>query len=505
MAYANRFQQQLRGPSPAARAQSARVGGMSFGMDGLHTRRKEENSKSAARAQHLASPEPAQLASPSEHHVAPVSTLQAPSTPNSKTKNLLTTASRRPLLSSKGQTINAGDLSIFSSKLRALMVVREQIEQLAQRHKQEESRLAQFMKQLLRGNIGTGVMADSMASREQLVAAIADRDKAIATLDQFRTEINEVMSRMHKSLLSSHSQHEQDIRRIEMLTNENNRLRSIVFDVYGGRDDDELENSNALENAERTIEKLNELLQEADAVLVNLRANNEELLRQNHELRLRDRQHHEQTFAADDAAASPNSPAAVGSESLEEGASSADIGSTTVHSTAVIESLRAELRQEKRHRLEAEEVSHQIMVEHTKNVRLLEQRLQHRNTPKETPRRSSFRFGSPSSTDRTREVDLLFEAKEISADEIGAPESSIAPPRIRSLHSRELSREAGSDWSYSGINVQHPIDESGREGESPAGLHATSDAERFRPDTNARELQAIEQELLRVAEALEGH
>jgi hypothetical protein len=498
MAYASRFQQQLRGPSPAA-VPVSRQGGMNFGMDGLHTRRKEEG-KGANKQSHHVSPDiktPADVAGSSSH---------SSPTPSSKNRFSSLSAVRRSAVSGR-QSINAGDLSIFSSKLRALMVVREQIEQLAQRHKQEESRLAQFMKQLLRGNPSPS--DEPTASREQLVAAIADRDKAIATLDQFRTEINEVMSRMHKSLLSSHAQHEQDINKIELLTNENNRLRAIVFDVYGSRDDDELENSTALDNAERTIEKLNELLQEADAVLVNLRANNEELLRQNHDLRQRDRKHHEKAFAADDAASAAvvaSSPTCFGSESLEEAASSTEIGRTTAQSTAMIESLRAELRKEKRHRLEAEEVSHQIMVEHTKNVRLLEQRLHHRGTPKETPRRSSFRIGSPTTTDRTqtfeqqpnpvREVDLLFEAKEISADEIGEP-GALTSKRLPT-HSR-----AGSDWSFSGLMPSQPVDDQTRDSRGSPSDKSLVTSEQFLADSQTRELQLIERELLRVAESLE--
>lgn len=483
---------------------------MNFGMDGIHTRRKEEGKVGAKHALQM-SPD-VKVPPPSELQPGMSGSSHSSSTPSSKQKFSSSVARRnQPSLSG---SINAGDLSIFSSKLRALMVVREQIEHLAQQHKQEETRLAQFMKQLLRGGAGS---IEPAASREQLVAAIADRDKAIATLDQFRTEINEVMNRMHRSLLASHSQHEQDIKKIELLTNENVRLRSIVFDVYGSRED--LEDSTALDNAERTIVKLNELLQEADAVLVNLRANNEELLRQNHDLRQRDRNHHEQTFAADDAAAAaaaavaPSPSPGFGSDSMEEAASSAEIGRTTAQSTAMIEALRAELRKEKRHRLEAEEVSHQIMVEHTKNVRLLEQRLHHRGTPKETPRKSSIWVTSPTSGERsqldllqqqqqqqnsTKEADLLFEAREVGLDEIGEPGEALAPATKTSTHSR-----AASDWSFSGVMPCQAAEEAQDSRESPNSNKSPSALDQFLPDTQTRELLVIERELLRVAESLE--
>jgi hypothetical protein len=139
--------------------------------------------------------------------------------------------------------------------------------------------------------------------------------------------------------------------------------------------------------AKETITKLDELLQEADAVITSLRAQNEELLRQNETMRQRERRdvaHHQHATNSDDTMSEP----------VSDVLNNMDVNKADDETLAAyVGRVKEQLRIEKRQRLEAEELSHKLLIEHQKNVHLLEQRLMQRNmvgTPRSgTPRKTS--------------------------------------------------------------------------------------------------------------------
>jgi hypothetical protein len=291
------------------------------------------------------------------------------------------------------------------------------MQSLADRHKKEESELQNLMKRLLvvrsnpqqeyqssppRRPSDDELQQAKQVEQSQLQVAVEERDKAIAMLRLFREEGNSVMQRMHQSLRNAHEQHEELMLKVEKLTIENARMRYIVREVkYFAEDlreeEEPIANGNKNERvvpsqrdilvAKETISKLDELLQEADAVITSLRTQNEELLRQNETMRQRERRdaHHLQNTVSSTSDDGNSEPV---SDVLNIDVSKADDETLT----AYVQRVKQQLRTEKRHRLEAEELSHKLLIEHQKNVHLLEQRLLQRNlvgTPRNvgTPRK----------------------------------------------------------------------------------------------------------------------
>lgn len=348
-----------------------------------------------------------------------------------------------------------GLASAVSQKLRGFQELRHLMQSLADRHKKEESELQNLMKRLLvvrtsstplhgspqpsRKHPGSVDENCNLKQQEQsqgheLQIAVEERDKAIAMLRLFREEGNTVMQRMHQSLRHAHEQHESLMLKVEKLTVENARMRYIVREVkYFSEDlkDSEEEQHSSDDGgvrdggspttttatvdvvgsdhnkhsstqhhvhrmmlAKETISKLDDLLQEADAVITSLRTQNEELLRQNEAMRQRERRE----------AALNQQPAASNSDDASEPLSDVlniDVSKADDESLAAyVQRVKQQLRTEKRHRLEAEELSHKLLIEHQKNVHLLEQRLLQRNmvgTPRSgTPRKARSTMASSS-------------------------------------------------------------------------------------------------------------
>lgn len=337
---------------------------------------------------------------------------------------LRTTSSRgrgRALTPSGSQQVkfsNQGLASAVSEKLRGFQELRELMEALAVRHKKEEVELQSIMKRILTNEtkhtasppVGSNsAVSNSLAPAEEIASSMRaevrqiteERDRAIAMLCLFREEGNAVMQRMHQSLRQAHEQHEAVVAKLDKTAMENARLRYIVREVrfHASQQLTELHSADDLDAvtsatkdcaqdsdddsdkhlllrerlsfAKHTISKLDDLLQEADAVIVNLRAHNEELLRQNESLRQRERARH------------PEDASDAGSDFASDAATVETRDGESV--SAYIERLKNNLRLEKRQRLEAEELSHKLLVEHQKNVLLLEQRLLQRQ-PVGTPR-----------------------------------------------------------------------------------------------------------------------
>lgn len=298
----------------------------------------------------------------------------------------LNTPSKRNPLRPKSPSASEGLVVAVHQKLRGFTELRELMEALAERHKKEEVDLERLMKRVLSAETPAAAIpskSDTLSLQQlqlQLLHVTEERDKALQMLHLFRNEGSAVMQRMHQSLMHAQEQHADTIARVDKLSTENGRLRFIVREVRAldpaeaVSDTDDVDDTQhdsyrqRLQIAKRTIEKLDELLQEADTVIVSLRAHNEELLKLNDGLRARERK----LLPSDEAVA-------CRSEASEISATDDDMN-------AVVERLKQQLREEKRQRLEAEELSHKLLIEHQKNVLLLEQRLMTQRSGAPTPR-----------------------------------------------------------------------------------------------------------------------
>lgn len=306
-------------------------------------------------------------------------------------------------------------VNAVSKKLRGFQELRELMEGLAERHKKEEGELQSLMKKMLNekskhhqaadvrnrdlSSQGKGGGDGAILSSVEAQALLEERNRALEMLHLFRTEGNTVMQKMQQTLKHAHEQHDELVAQIDQLSLENARLRFVVREVQYHRDesptrcskeaqqsypeseDQDEEQSDGdrprvgegqperrqLALAKHTISKLDELLQEADAVITNLRCQNEELLKQNETLRNRER-------TALDRAGSSDAMDEYGADNVD------DPRRPDETLPIYIDRLKLQLRSEQRYRLEAEELSHKLLVEHQKNVLLLEQRLLHRNT-----------------------------------------------------------------------------------------------------------------------------
>ncbi|CUG92871.1 Hypothetical protein, putative [Bodo saltans] len=387
----------------------------------------------------------------------------------------------------QGNSSDAGLASAVSQKLRGFQELRHLMQSLADRHKKEESELQNLMKRLLvvrsnppqsqehhahpssppRHPSNEDLQQARQAEQTQLQTAVDERDKAIAMLRLYREEGNNVMQRMHQSLRNAHEQHEELMLKVEKLTIENARMRYIVREVkyfaedLKDEDDEPLDNGNKIGRApstremlaaKETISKLDELLQEADAVITSLRTQNEELLRQNETMRQRERRdaNHDMQNATT-ASVSDDGLSEPVSDVLNIDVSRADDETLT----AYVQRVKQQLRTEKRHRLEAEELSHKLLIEHQKNVHLLEQRLMQRNlvgtprnvgTPRKAARGSSLGGNNNGATHGLNRghVAAQFEpqSSQTSSSVAGEVFATTHHPRVDSLNQTTFEEEA---------------------------------------------------------------
>lgn len=214
---------------------------------------------------------------------------------------------------------------IFREKLQSIMQLREQIEDLAARHKSEED--------ALNGVLNSMVFTDAshqQKTQQELIETLTERDRTIEMLDMFKREGNAIISRMHENLKRATEQHEAAVARIEEMTLERKRRDAEV----------------------------DEMLNEADRIIVDLRQQNEGL--------------RAELVARGPGDADPRSSSASPNGKLSQD----------------VEALQDQLRKERRARLESEEHSQKIISEQQRHIDLLEQRLA--QLPRQSTPRSAY-------------------------------------------------------------------------------------------------------------------
>ena len=266
--------------------------------------------------------------------------------------------SRQPLDAAAvvGATTSDNSPNVLHSKLQSIMNVRQQIEQLASRHRVEEEALAAAVNQLISRDTTA-----QLETRQELQALLTERDKAIQMLTVFRKEGGDVIRRLHESLKQSTQQCEEHLRTVSALSQENANLRRqlsttlerqrdamlLDFDAMGAdaTNAGAAHSSATSADADRRCREYATLLSEADQVVISLRHENERL------------------------------KTAIMASGAGSGAAASEASSNQPATSDVSAALRDQLRAERRQRLEAEEQSHLMLMEQQRRIQILEQRL----------------------------------------------------------------------------------------------------------------------------------
>ena len=228
------------------------------------------------------------------------------------------------------------------------------MEELAERHREEESAVAVAISKLLveQRDDAYVMVEEQQQTNERLRGLLVERDHAIHLLDTFRQEGSAVIRRMHESLVECNDTAEKYLERIRHLEAKNHALLDELGESHkevtpqpatSESPSPEKPSGKALSPSTQRLEQYASLLQEADRVIVSMRSDMDMLRQQNAALK----------------------------QQLRE--CSAAVGSS--HAASQIVALQEELRQERQHRLDSEELSHRILLEQQKSAMLLEQRI----------------------------------------------------------------------------------------------------------------------------------
>lgn len=370
----------------------------------------------------------------------------------------------------RGKVRDAMSVNALSEKLKGLQQLREQMELLAARHKEQERELEMLVRGVQANRPSAQSNLQEVSSLQRTLSeTIEERDKALSMLEVFRSEGNQVIQRMHAALREAHDQQHNLSSRVDILQQDNQRLRRIVREV----EYDVVQNSSTLGEqdysqlalAKQTIVKLDELLQEADAVIVNVRSQNEDLIHQNDQFLQRERGSEGRQMLPSDA-----SSTAIGDTVDEILADDGDIRNAIVR-------LTNQLRHEKMQRMEAEELSHKLLIEHQKNVALLEQRL-HRPGA-QTPRS----VGTPRITTTPAAIPQKEQTPTMEERTVGAKDE------IENRSSEDLENEIDLLMAAAGVD-------------KPTAWASAADNGAMNNDEDTLELHKIQEELDAVAASL---
>ena len=412
-----------------------------------------------------------------------------------------------------GEGAKAGQM--LQERLEQLHNVRVQLEKLAKKHREEEVALATAM-----SNIILDDNTQSNRSRQELLVLVEERNRAIQMLDVFRKEGNDIVTRMHEALQQSHRQNDELAKQLRRVADENTALRTRLASC--GVSDADIEPSTSGPggvSADERIAQYEMLLSEADEMMTALRAQNEQLKAHIASGAV----HHSTRSSSLSASPAPTDPDQV--ERLKR----------------LVETLRDDLKREKDARLEAEEFSSRLMVEHRKSVQLLEKRI-HWQEASTGGGSSSPRGPSTLGTPRTargvvnpvrptitngavREVVLSPEPESnasasvvnppLAAVQAGASSSGSLTPGTtpRPGESDSLRRSRSNSRTSGTPNVRRTASDVREQVPSPRSSHMTSPTNssvpddtviasaKFDHDTAMMELQSLEAQLREVAAA----
>jgi hypothetical protein len=280
----------------------------------------------------------------------------------------------------------SGDATQLTNKLADIVHVREQIEVLVQRHRDDERALTQMVQSLVAVD-----KSNSDTTRQQLLDTVAERDRIIQMLEVFRHEGNAIIRGLNENVKSLTVQRDEAQRAAVTAQHDLARLRGSSASAAmlgptttsggaaaggGPSSPPSSRVSSDVRQLQSRCAEYASLLSEADGTTEQLRRHVESLRGQLRAANLTP------VDAPSPMATSGGGGGAVGGSTSE--VSTAREGNATPRAAAAvgsggaqaaIDDLRDRLRQERRARLEAEEKAHQMVLEQQRNIALLEQRL----------------------------------------------------------------------------------------------------------------------------------
>ncbi|KPI86331.1 hypothetical protein ABL78_4597 [Leptomonas seymouri] len=311
----------------------------------------------------------------------------------------------------------------FAARLQSMMGTRQQIEALVQKQREDEEEMVHAIAALEQqqqslSSQNSALAAGTTVGHQAYEQILIERDAAVAALREFKEKGNVIVHRLYDTVKLQQEQSLELVATVEALKRANKRLKEAVSSGNGGRASDNTSASAPGTVAElqqkviaqrRVIDQMDQLMQNADRMLLAMRARVEAAERQvTSSIASSDRRQlpplskggasgsarttcaGDGTPAAAISAATVATPDAVAAieRLLKRYPVDQDVVTAAAQQQLLLErifQLRQSLKQEEAQRLHLEEVYGATSEETARNVALLEERLQRAESPRGVP------------------------------------------------------------------------------------------------------------------------
>jgi hypothetical protein len=313
----------------------------------------------------------------------------------------------------------------FTTRLRSIMETRQQIEALVQKQREDEEEMAHAIaaldehsqldpssqQQSPNSMTPRSTAAVDKVSRQAYEQVLMERNVAFAALREFKEKGNAIVHRLYDTVKSQQEQSLELVATVEALKKANKRLKEAVSSDCAGRASDNgttavsgtvAELQQQVNTQRRVIEQMDQLMQNADRMLLTMRARVEAAERKAassavplNRSQLPPLPKSSGAVAAARPASTVNAATAATPEAVaaierlsERYPADQDVATVAAQQQLLLErlaQLRQSLKQEEAQRLHLEEVYGATSEETARNVALLEERLQRAENPRGVP------------------------------------------------------------------------------------------------------------------------